>query len=104
MIPGFGRVGGEFERVDEVVGARPDGFQIERGGDEDDAVEGDPAIDQVAGEAGGAEGPVLSPATKSGESVRSPRVTYIRMNSPTNCRSPCTPFIRRAISTVLARL
>jgi len=59
VIPGDGGVGGQEEGVGQVVAAvEAGGLVLQDGGDEDDAVAGDAAVDEPAGKAGGAEGAV----------------------------------------------
>ena len=60
VVPSGGGVAGELEREgDGVVVVDVEGGEVEDGGDEEDAVEGDAGVvDEVLGQAGGAGGAV----------------------------------------------
>ena len=66
VVPGIGRVSGQFQLVHQVVRPGPDGLQVEGRGDQDHAIERDAAVDQVAGQSGGAEGAVALPGDEQG--------------------------------------
>src|SRR5215469_1168027 len=58
VIVGVRRVSWKFKLINEIVGTAPDRLQVQCRADQDQAVKRDSPVNEIAGQTGGAEGPV----------------------------------------------